>query len=218
MYNSFFPDPILAWVYLTTLTIILSVASYIDYRHFTIPKWLSLSTLAIGLVINMIRGAWLGSTENAVWVLGENGLIVGIVDGILFSVTGLLVAFALYFSMWIMNICGGGDVKIAAAIGAWVGPGLVLWVFAGTIITVSVITTFMLIWKLLSGQGFKRPSETLKKWDSADKSGKPKKGRISFSLPLAIACVLVLAWMFRADLQLTDNRPSPTLNLQSARK
>ncbi len=45
------------------------------------------------------------------------------------SVLGLLTGFALSFTLFALGAVGGGDVKLLAGIGAWVGPGNVLLIF-----------------------------------------------------------------------------------------
>src|SRR5262245_8503550 len=126
----YFPDPVTGWVFLTGLLGVLAVASYTDQRFMKVPKWLSLPAFGLGLVASLVRGALLGASGSSVWVLGSNGAGVGALDGLLFALAGFVVGFVLFFGMWLMGICGGGDVKLFAALGAWIGPALVVAVLA----------------------------------------------------------------------------------------
>jgi prepilin peptidase CpaA len=45
------------------------------------------------------------------------------------SIFGLLVGFALPFVLFAVGALGGGDVKLLAGVGAWLGPMNVMWVF-----------------------------------------------------------------------------------------
>ena len=79
--------------------------SYMDVRYRRIPNKLVLVTLLVGLTINTILG-------------GTQGLLV--------SVSGFALAFALMFFLHVFGTMGAGDVKLFAAIGAINGVSLVL--------------------------------------------------------------------------------------------
>src|SRR5262249_6400200 len=134
MHPAFFPGPAFAWVYFLVLMSLLAVASYTDLRRLTIPKWVSLTVLALGLVVNVVRGAWLGSAGLAGWVLDGGGVGLGLLDGLLFALAGFALGFVLFFVLWLLGTVGGGDVKLFAALGAWIGPGLTVAVLAGTVL------------------------------------------------------------------------------------
>lgn len=60
-------------------------------------------------------------------------LLIGIVSAIYFghlgaSLAGAAVAFGIYFVMALTGGMGGGDVKLAAAMGAWFGFPLIIYV------------------------------------------------------------------------------------------
>lgn len=48
--------------------------------------------------------------------------------GAALSAAGWLLGAALFFPMFALRGMGAGDVKLLAAVGAWLGPGQVLWV------------------------------------------------------------------------------------------
>ena len=78
---------------------------YMDVRYRRIPNKLVLVTLLSGLTLNTIFG-------------GFHGLLV--------SLEGFALAFALMFSFHLFGTMGAGDVKLFAAIGAVMGLSLVL--------------------------------------------------------------------------------------------
>src|SRR5437870_831949 len=80
----YFPDPVSGWVFLSALAALLGVASYTDERYMKVPKWLTLPALGLGLLASLVRGGLLASHGHAVWVLGESGVFMGAVDGLLF--------------------------------------------------------------------------------------------------------------------------------------
>lgn len=90
-------------------------ASWIDYAQRRVPNWLNLAILASGL---LFQGLFYG------WRDASSGMGVG--AGLL----GILVGFGVLIVPWAMHGMGAGDVKLMAAIGAWLGPWLTLLGFA----------------------------------------------------------------------------------------
>jgi prepilin peptidase CpaA len=50
------------------------------------------------------------------------------VRGMAWSAAGWLVGLAMFLPFFALRGIGGGDVKLMAALGAWVGPGVAVWV------------------------------------------------------------------------------------------
>lgn len=93
-------------------------AATIDMRSRRIPNWLTLPMLAAGLA-----GAALGHlpvSAGQAWA-------------------GAGLGFGLAFVMFVLGAMGGGDVKLMAAIGAWVGGPKVLLIFAAAAVVGMVI-------------------------------------------------------------------------------
>lgn len=85
------------------LIILLGIAVYTDSTKQKIYNWLTLPTLIIGLVMSMING-------------------VGIINSLL----GFVFAFIVSLIMYITGGIKGGDVKLIAGVGAWLGKSLIL--------------------------------------------------------------------------------------------
>lgn len=212
MARAFFPEPAFAWVFCLGICLLTSIAAWTDTRTAKIPNRLNVLIFALGLLMNLIRAAWLGSQDKPLWVFDTGSLWLGALDGLLFAVTGFLVAFAAMFVCWIMGLCGGGDVKLLAAVGAWTGLHkslLAIWF-------VSVIVLF--IWfgaRILSGGLRPRAvTKTLNQVKKQNRPGAPEaavptKLRVTYSLPIAVATALVLFWMFRFELQIAEPKPQP---------
>jgi prepilin peptidase CpaA len=47
--------------------------------------------------------------------------------GLAWSAAGWAVGLAMFFPLFLLRGLGGGDVKLVAALGAWLGPGSVAW-------------------------------------------------------------------------------------------
>jgi prepilin peptidase CpaA len=198
----YFPDPVTGWVFLAGLTALLAIASYTDQRFMKVPKWLSLPALVLGLLASAVRGAMLGATGSPVWLLTAEGATTGAIDGLLFALAGFAVGFVLFFGMWLMGVCGGGDVKLFAAIGAWIGPVLVVAVLAASLVVLWFVVLGVMISRLMRGRRL------------AMRGGQPATGPrspiiIKYSLIATLGAIPVLLWAFRADLGLAP-RPITT--------
>lgn len=208
----FFPDPLFAWAFYLVLVAITAVASYTDLRGLVIPKWLTLTALGLGVAFNLVGGAWHGVKEN-------EGLAWGASQGLAVALLGFVAGFGLFFVMWILGTCGGGDVKLFAALGAWVGPANAVIVLMGTIVFVILFSAARLVWSSLS-RGV-RP--TVKDYTAAGaarsgkragKQGGPdgrrtRKRLMAYSLPVALSTTLLLPWVFREGLGLKAATPGP---------
>src|SRR4051794_6047742 len=132
MTHPFFPSSEFGWCFLAVLIAVLGCAAYQDFRFAIIPKWLTLPLLALGVIANMIRGAWLAYDGGFIWLDTDGSVFLGVLDGLLFALVGFIVGFGLLLVMWILGTCGGGDVKLFAGIGAWTGPIYVIFVLVGS--------------------------------------------------------------------------------------
>lgn len=119
-----------------TLTVV-TVATVTDIRARRIPNWLVIPFLAAGLATSVILEGWFGFGQSVL------GLLLGMVSmGLLYCLGGL----------------GLGDVKLCAAIGAWIGPrqlvtALVLTGIAGGVMAILEATRGGFLKQSLSGTG-----------------------------------------------------------------
>lgn len=90
----------------------LAWAAVVDLRQRRIPNWLTLSIIASGLAQSIVHPA-LSPAQSAL---------------------GLLCGFALTFVLFAMGALGGGDVKLLAGVGAWMGPAGVFVIFVAAAI------------------------------------------------------------------------------------
>lgn len=85
--------------------VVLAIATFTDLRSRRIPNWLVLPFLLAGLAV-------------AGWLHGWHGIGQ--------SLGGLLLGFGFFGVIAFMGGMGMGDVKLCAAIGAWIGPAQML--------------------------------------------------------------------------------------------
>ena len=86
-----------------------TIATVTDLRTFRIHNALTLPLLAAGLIYQGVTGGW---------------------TALLNGVMGMAFGFTVPFMFYLMGGMGGGDVKLMASIGAWLGLTLTVWVFA----------------------------------------------------------------------------------------
>lgn len=217
MPNMFFPATAYAWVFCVTLFALTGIAAWIDTRKAIVPNRLTVLILVLGLLANAVRGGWLAADSQSVWWLvgaGDGRVWLGVIDGLLFALFGFIIVFAIMFGFWIFGLCGGGDVKLLAAVAAWVGMPNFLLVWFGSLIVLIVWTLGQVV---LGGFTPRRIAKNLAKAANPKNdrpAGQPannKRGqlRTTFSFPVAVATVVVLMWLFRYELQLVPPKPQP---------
>jgi prepilin peptidase CpaA len=207
----FFPDPVFAWTFYGVLLGITAVAAYIDLRKLIIPKPLTLATLVLGIVFSVVRVAWLGSNGQVEAVLGVpvQGLWTGGLAGLWYAVVGFCFAFALFFVMWILGTCGGGDVKLFAALGTWGGVELTLFLLAGTVGFVVLLSLARLAWGMVGG-GVRATARDYSLKGAARKgkyagtqggmgAKRPRKRLTAYSLSVCLSVALVVLLLILVD-------------------
>lgn len=192
----YFPNAALTWVFVIALLGLLFTAGVADFRTFKVPKALTLALLVGGFVMSLVRGGWNGADGRKTWLFDDPTLATGIADGALFSLAGFAAGFGIFFGFWILGIAGGGDLKVVASLGAWLGPTLLLGALLFSFFVVVIFTIFSLV----AGLGKKAPP--------AAGGTKARKRVMSFTLPLAIAVALFCLAVFQYDLGLAT-RPVP---------
>lgn len=205
MHRIFFPDPAFGWTFFVVLIGFLAVAAYVDLRWMVVPKKISLGLLAAGILVSLVRSVWLGVQDMPLWALSTGTWWLGLLDGLLFVLAGFLFGFLLLLLMWMLGTCGGGDVKLFAGLGVWLGPRLTFWVFAASLVVMIVLTFFKFLF------GGLRPLSVLKTLHGdSKKAGQPTgklRWRMTYSFPVMVATALVLLWFCRVDLRLALSTP-----------
>ena len=158
--------------------LLVAAACVFDLRERRIPNALTLGGAGAGLLFALL-------------VHGASGLGV--------AALGWVVGCALFLPFFLLGGTGAGDVKLVAAIGAWVGAALVCWVAIYTAIAGGVLAllvsarqrylrqSFMNLWGLLTFwrvAGIRpMPGMTLRTAESP---------RLPYALPIAAGAVAAL--------------------------
>lgn len=212
MPRAFFPDPAFGWVYCTALGLLTCVAAYADTRTAKIPNRLNLVILAVGFLANVIRSAWMGAEGKPLWVFETGSLWLGLLDGILFALLGFVVAFGAMLAVWIFGLCGGGDVKLLAAIAVWIGFDLnLILIWLASVVVLFFWTGARVFSRGLTPKGLNRTLEDIKKRPGRDGTVPARRNpvRVTYSVPVAVATIVVLLWVYRFELLLAVPKAAP---------
>jgi len=160
--------------------ILLTLACFTDLRTRRIPNVLTFSAAAGALLFHLATGGWSAAGS---------------------SLAGLFLGALLFFPMFALPGMGAGDVKLLAAIGAWLGPGQVATVALATSIVGGVVAVVVAV-----AHGYLRKALTniyvvLVQWRIAgvrplpavtlEKTSGPK---LAYAVPIAIGTVVTL-WL-----------------------
>ena len=107
---------IVQWIVAIIFTTICVVT---DLRERRIPNVITLPMILIGILYMGIFNGWSG--------LGA-------------SILGMFLISFPYVIVFALGGMGGGDVKLMAAIGAWLGPAIGVWVLLMTVLSGLIIT------------------------------------------------------------------------------
>ena len=161
-------------VFLVAVGLFVALAALTDLRMHRIPNYLTVPAALSGLIYHT-----LAPTGWGLWV----------------SLAGFGVGFALLLP-WLVGGGSMGDVKLLAALGAWLGPQCLLIAFA---VSAFVAAGMALIALLLSPKKQKAPAATalhLRIPRPGGRSGRKRRPRaLPFAVPVAISTYAVLTWL-----------------------
>jgi len=167
---------LISYDFAALVALFMGACAVIDYRTQKIPNWLTVPGATLGLAYSLAAPQGIGP---------------------LWSLAGFAVGFSLLIVPWLLGGGGMGDVKMLAALGAWLGPLGVLIVFGlGAVLAAGGM--MLVLTASLLGDGF---SATRKHYINAGvgpaASAAPRKVRrvLPFAVPMALATWLVLGWM-----------------------
>jgi prepilin peptidase CpaA len=151
-----------------------------DLRTRRIPNVLTLGAACAAVAFHTAVSGWSGLGSSAAgWALGV----------------------ALFLPIFLLRGMGAGDVKLLAAVGAWLGPGQVLWVALLTSVTGGVLgvivalfhgylSTMMANLKLLATSWWISGVRPVPQVTLADHRGP----RLAYAIPIAVGTVVTL-WL-----------------------
>lgn len=214
----FFPDALFGWAFVLVLTAFLAAASWTDLKRMTVPKSVTIGTLFLGIVFNVIRYAWLESQGLPSWAFATPSPAAGIADGVLFATAGFAFGFSIYFALWFFGIVGGCDVKLVASVGAWLGPKYILGALLFSFPVVVLLLVLSYLGLAMGMTLLPQPQLDLMKHGKSPAgatSSRIRRRLTMYSFPLAMATLVFMLFGFRADLGLSNGPPSEAPTTQS---
>ena len=159
---------------------LLSLACVSDLRTRRIPNVLTFSSAVAAVTFHFVAGGW----PAAGW-----------------SLVGLFVGALLFFPMFALRGMGAGDVKLLAAVGAWLGPGQVVTAALATSIAGGVIAIFVAVAYGYLRRALVNLYLVLAHWRVAGLQPLPavtleqaRGPRLAYAVPIAIGTVVTL-WL-----------------------
>lgn len=163
----------------------LCIAAVIDWRQRRIPNWLTVLMLSSGIAGSFLAGHVASPSQ---------------------AMLGMMVGFAIPFVLFAMGALGGGDVKLLAGVGTWLGPVIVVKIFlAAAIVGMAIVLVQSTKQKRLSAL-FRNSAvltvnliniDTLGA-DAVCETGKACRSierPLPYAVPVLVAAVIVLATM-----------------------
>ena len=129
----------------------------------------------------------------------------GLLDELLFSALGFAAGFGVLFLLWLTSGGGGGDVKMMAALGAWLGWKLIVAVFLGSAVVTLAVASVRLAYRTIArstaGNGDVEASARRSGQRAAPASGggqgkRAQRFPIPYAVPVALSTWIVLALAF----------------------
>ena len=163
------------------LALMLVLAAYLDTRHHRIPNALTFGGAVAGLALQFYFGGFEG--------LGSGFL-------------GLAIGFVLFIPFYIRGAMGAGDVKLMAAVGAFLGPSATLLTAALTLIVGGVMAVAILLRHRGLGQLARRYFTTLNFLavtgtlnHDGPREGEAAGRRFPYALAIGIGTLWAILWL-----------------------
>ena len=122
-------------------------------------------------------------------------------QGVAWSLAGWAVGLLLFLPLFGLRAMGGGDVKLLAAFGAWLGPALVCWVAVYGAIAGGVLAVPLLLWRGRLGKTVANTWGIVSHWRRAGFEPHPEATldnpgavRMPYALPIALGAMATL-WL-----------------------
>ncbi len=151
------------------------IAGWTDWRSRRIPNWLTVPGFLVGVLSNVLAGGWAGLKTS---LLGA-GL-------------GLLLLLPLVF----LRSLGAGDWKLAGALGAFVGPGILADLLMGSVFVAGIMALGLVIYKQRFKETMKNIGRLLASMVTFHRPGpevsldNPQSLKVPYGVALALTTVL----------------------------
>jgi prepilin peptidase CpaA len=161
--------------------VVAAVACWFDVRTQRIPNWLTFPAAVVGLLAATMAHGGAGTVSSA---------------------GGWAVGLLLFFPLFALKGLGAGDVKLLAALGAWVGTSVVVMVALYTSLAGGVLAVVLIVKHKYGGQAIRNLWLLLTHWRifgirpldalTLETAAGPK---LPYALPIAVGLALT-CWLW----------------------
>jgi len=155
----------------------MATCAVVDYRTRKIPNWLTVSAALAGIGYS---------------ALAPDGI------GLAWSLAGLATGFSLLLLPWLLGGGGMGDVKMLAALGAWLGPlGILIAFGLGSVLAAMGMMLVLTASMLRDGFSRTRRRYVAAGGGAASAAVPPARRQrvLPFAVPMAVSTFLFLGWL-----------------------
>ncbi len=148
-------------------TIVLFTVAYFDIRWRRIPNYFSLPLLLLGLLAHTLSAGGIGASK---------------------SLLGMMVGGGLFATLYFLKMMGAGDVKLMAAVGAWLGSQRIIYalfyiIVAGGLLAIGQLLHYRF---RVTGEQKIQQEETMTEENRHDR----RKESLQMTLPYGVAIVI----------------------------
>jgi prepilin peptidase CpaA len=163
---------ILSYIFVGLVGVYTLTAAVLDFRLHKIPNYLTVPAALAGLAFHTFASTGWGP---------------------LVSLSGFAVGFSLLIIPWLLGGSGMGDVKLLAALGAWLGPRLILIAFSVSIGAAAILAVGVLAYVACTS-GL---ATSQRRFLQSRQPATPTRALrvLPFAVPVAMSTWLVLFWV-----------------------
>ncbi len=162
-------------VFVIAVGLFTTSAAVVDVRMHRIPNYLTVPTAVLGIAYHTFAPTGFGMAA---------------------ALAGFAVGFGLLLIPGLLGGGGMGDVKLLAALGAWLGPLMMLIAFAVSILCAAMLALAIVVNSAMTRGVMKTERKYLTSRRSANKAGGRRPARVlPFAVPVAMGTWALLAWM-----------------------
>ena len=163
------------YLFIGLVAIYAALAAAIDARLHRVPNWLTVPTALLGLAFHSFAPAGWGAPT---------------------AIGGFAVGFALLLLPTLMGGAGFGDVKLLAALGAWLGAKYLLLAFVLTMLLAATLALGIVLVTAIREGMSKTQNQFVANRQSRDATGERRRVRVlPFAIPVALSTWCTLVWI-----------------------
>ncbi len=168
------------WIFIVVVALYVAAAGYTDFRMGRIPNYLTVPSALAGFVGSLLRPP--GYPD---FCTPLNCLL------------GFALGFAIFFLPFFFRGGGAGDVKLAAALGAWLGWQHLLWDLAISLIFAALLALVLWTTSFSASRSKARKAKAPAGGENRKtfNSKAHRKNALSFAIPIALGTWCLLGGM-----------------------